>query len=148
MLSYKHILLATDLSEDFDKVAATAHSLVERSGAQFSVIHVIEHTPVIYGSGEFSIPLDMSLEEHLTQNARKVLLDLGSRYSIAPDNQYLAHGSIKKEILDLAEQQKVDLIVVGSHGHSGFSLLLGSIANAILHAAKCDVLAVRTQKFE
>lgn len=146
MLSYKHILLATDLSDDFHDVATTANSIAKRSGAKLSIVHVIEHTPVVYGGGEFSIPLDMSLEEQLTQNVSKALATLSEQYNIAVENQHINHGSVKKEVLDLAQQLNIDLIIVGSHGHSGFELLLGSTANAILHAARCDVLAVKIKK--
>ena len=52
-------------------------------------------------------------------------------------------GRVSSEVLFYAEQNNVDLIVKGSHGRHGLELLLGSIANAILHGAKCDVLAVR-----
>ncbi len=146
MLNYQHILLATDLSEDFNNVAATAKTLAERAGAELSVVHVIEHTPVVYGGGEFSIPLDMSLEEQLTLNVKRALETIGKRYGIPETNQHIAHGSVKKEILDLAQQLKINLIVVGTHGHSGLERLLGSVANAVLHAAKCDVLTVKVKK--
>lgn len=143
MLKYKHILLATDLSEESEKVATKASNLATRSNAKLSVVHVLEHTPVVFGGGEFSIPLDMSLEEQLTQNIQKALAMLSSRFHIHEENQYIAHGSVKKEIIELADKLKIDLIVVGSHGHSGIEVLLGSVANAILHTAKCDILAVR-----
>lgn len=143
MSGYRHLLLATDLSEEFNYIAAHAHAFAQRNGAKLSIVHVIEHTPVIYGGGEFSIPLDMSLEEHLTTNVRNALATLSDHYHIPPENQYICHGSVKKEIVELAEQLDVDLIVVGSHGHSGLNVLLGSTANAVLHAAKCDVLAVK-----
>jgi universal stress protein A len=52
-------------------------------------------------------------------------------------------GSPKSEICLLAEREQVDLIVVGSHGRHGLSLLLGSTANSVLHYARCDVMAVR-----
>lgn len=146
MLSYRHILLATDLSEGFDKVAHRAHLLAQRTGASLSIVHVIEHTPVVYGGGEFSIPLDMNLEDHLTQNVKRALSVLAKQCGVTEQNQYIAHGSVKKEIIDLAAQLNADLIMVGTHGHSGFERLLGSMANAILHAAKCDVLAVRIEK--
>jgi universal stress protein A len=55
-------------------------------------------------------------------------------------------GSPKAEITRVAEEQGVDLIVVGSHGRLGLELLLGSTANGVLHAAKCDVLAVRVKE--
>jgi universal stress protein A len=52
-------------------------------------------------------------------------------------------GSPKLEIVRVAEENNVDLIIVGSHGKHGIALLLGSTANGVLHHAKCDVLAVR-----
>ena len=61
-------------------------------------------------------------------------------------NQWLLWGIPKQEIINVAEQQQVDLIVVGSHGRHGLALLLGSTANSILHTAKCDVLAVRLKE--
>jgi universal stress protein A len=54
-------------------------------------------------------------------------------------------GVPKQEIIHIAEQQQVDLIVLGSHGRHGLALLLGSTANAVLHYAKCDVMAIRLQ---
>ena len=140
---YHHILLATDLSEKADIVVNAARTLAIKFHAKLSIIHVLEHTPIVYGGGEFSIPIDMNLEEQLAQNTKKALAVLGSRFDISPEDQYIAHGSIKGEIIDLGEKLKVDLIVVGSHGQSKMEFLLGSTANALLHAAKCDVLAVR-----
>lgn len=145
MLGYRHILLATDLSEETDKIAVTAAALAKRSQAKLSIIYVLEHTPVVYGGGEFSIPLDMNLEEHLAKNARDALAVLAHGVNIAPADQYIAYGSVKREIIELAEKLSADLIVVGSHGHSGMEVILGSTANAILHAARCDVLAVRVK---
>jgi len=54
-------------------------------------------------------------------------------------------GSPKTEIIRVAQENGVDLIVVGSHGRHGLALLLGSTANGVLHYAPCDVLAVRLQ---
>ena len=48
-----------------------------------------------------------------------------------------------QEIVRIAEQEHIDLIVVGSHGRHGLALLLGSTANSVLHHAGCDVMAVR-----
>lgn len=143
MSGYKQILLATDLSEETAAIIAAAQSMASQDRAKLSIVHVVEHTPVVYGGGEFSIPLDMSLEEHLTQNAKKALSQLANYAHISPEDQYVTHGSVKHEIIELADKLKADLIIVGSHGHSGIGLLLGATANAILHAAKCDVLAVR-----
>jgi universal stress protein A len=52
-------------------------------------------------------------------------------------------GAPKQEIVRVADDEKAELIVIGSHGRHGLQLLLGSTANGVLHLAKCDVLAVR-----
>ena len=59
-------------------------------------------------------------------------------------HRLIEFGSTKNEVLRVAEEHKVDLIVTGSHGKHGLALLLGSTANAILHGADCDVLIVRS----
>lgn len=144
MLNYKHILLTTDLSKDTDKIADHAKAIAERSKAKISIVHVVEHTPVVYGGGEFSIPLDINLEEALTEHARKALAKLGKHLGIAEADQYVETGSVKLAVANLAQKIHADLIVVGAHGRHGIERFLGATANAILHAAKCDVLTVRT----
>lgn len=142
-MSYKHILLATDLSEEMDNMAQAALAFTKNTPAKLSIVHVMEHTPIVYGGGEFSIPIDLNLEDHLIASAKQAMTNIASTLNIQTQDQYVCHGSIKKEILQLAKKIGVDLIVVGSHGRSGMDFLLGSTANAILHSAKCDVLAIR-----
>jgi universal stress protein A len=142
MTDYNHILLATDLSEKSDYVAEHAKKMAKESGAKLSIVYVMEHSPVAYG-GEFSIPIDASLEEILEKQARDTLAKLSSKYEIDNAQQHLANGSVKMAVTETAEEIKADLIIVGTHSHHGLDVLLGSRANAILHRAKCDVLVVR-----
>lgn len=146
MLNYQHILLTTDLSEHTDIIADHAKIIAEKCRAKISILYVVEHTPIVYGSGEFSIPLDINLEETLIANARQALAHLGSRLGIAPDNQHVATGSIKEAVTQLAKKIGIDLIVVGTHRRHGVERLLGATANAILHVSPCDVLTVRTHE--
>ncbi len=145
MIHYKNVLIATDLSENSQAVAARASEIATDCEANLSIVHVLEHSPVAYG-GEFSIPIDPNLEQQLEANARDALANLGSEFQITPDNQYVLTGSVKTAVIDLAKELDADLIVVGSHGHHGIDILLGSRANAILHHADCDVLAIRTSQ--
>jgi len=138
---YKHILIATDLSEHSDYVAKRAASIAHTMRATLSVIHVLAHTPVAY-AGEFSIPIDAEFEAILEKQASMQLAKLGKKYDIPADQQHLAQGSVKFSVTESAEKIKADLIVVGTHGHTGLELLLGSQANGILHAAKCDVWVI------
>ena len=55
-------------------------------------------------------------------------------------------GPTKSQIQEIAESIGIDLIICGSHGRHGLSLLLGSTANAVLHHATCDVLAIRIKE--
>ncbi len=145
MLNYKHVLLATDLSTQSHLIAERAHDIAQNSNAKLSIIHVLEHSPVAYG-GEFSIPIDLNLEQSLESHAREALNKLGSEFNVDGNNLHLESGSVQVAAVDLAEETNVDLIVVGTHGHHGIDLLLGSRANAILHHAKCDVMVIRIKE--
>jgi universal stress protein A len=144
MLRYQHILVAVDLSPVTDQVLAQGREIAQESKALLSLVHVMEHSPVAYG-GEFSIPVDVNLEQSLEHEVRNELQKLGEKYGIPNERQYLETGSVKLAVTDLAQELRADLIVVGTHGHHGIDLLLGSRANAILHRAQCDVLVVRVK---
>ncbi len=143
MESYKHILLAADFSEHGEAVADRAKDLAERYQAKLSIVHVMDNlliTDAAYGS---TIPFDLDLTAELMAVAKKRLAHLADKLNIAEDCRWMETGSPKLEIIRVAEENEVDLIVVGSHGRHGFALLLGSTANGVLHHALCDVLAVR-----
>lgn len=143
MERYKHILLAADFSEHGETVADRAMDLAEKYQAKLSIVHVMDNlliTDAAYGS---TIPFDLDLTAELMAAAKKRLANLADKLNIAEDCRWMETGSPKLEIIRVAEENKVDLIVVGSHGRHGFALLLGSTANGVLHHALCDVLAVR-----
>lgn len=144
MTEYNHVLLASDLSTHSEQIAGRASEMARESNAKLSVVYVMEHSPIAYG-GEYSIPIDANLEETLEKQACESLAKLGKKFNIEQSNQYLASGSVKLAVVDTAKEIGADLIVVGTHGHHGLDVLLGSRANAILHNAKCDVLVVRAK---
>lgn len=137
---YKHILLASDLAPDTDAVAMRAAGLAG-TGCTLTVAHVIEPLAMAYGA---EMPMDLAtLQDEITRQAQARLTELASRLGIPDDRVVLANGTIEKEILRIARERNVDLIVIGSHSRRGLASLLGSTANAVLHHAGCDVLAVR-----
>lgn len=145
MLKYQNILLSTDLSEHAELVAKQARELANDCNATLHVVHIMEHSPIAYG-GEFSIPIDINLEQTLEKFAIESLQKLADKFEISPDNTHIKKGSVKLVVNELANNIKADLIVVGTHGHHGLDVLLGSRANAILHFAKCDVMIIRIPK--
>lgn len=142
MMSYKNILVTTDLTPSSRAVIAEAKQLAVQSNATLHVIHVIEYSAFAY-AGEFSTVIDPNLEQTIEAGAREVLGNICNELDIGVEHQYVLHGSVKASVHELADKLKADLIVVGSHSHHGVEILLGSKANAILHSAKCDVLTIR-----
>ena len=145
MSAYQHILLAADFSEHGKQVANKAQQLAEQNQAKLSLLHVFDNFPVADPSYGNLMPYDSNLLEQLLALSKQSLAQLGTQLAIPKDRQWLEMGSPKLEIVRIAEENQVDLIVVGSHGRHGLALLLGSTANGVLHHAKCDVLAVRLQ---
>ncbi len=144
MIAYQHILLATDLSANAQQIAQQASEIAADANAQLSIIHVVEHSPLAYG-GEFSVPIDTNLQRTFEQHAGAGLLKLAKSLKVPEDRLYLSTGAVKFEVVKLVNKINADLIIVGSHGHHGIEVLLGSRANAILHSAPCDVLAIRVK---
>ena len=141
MSNYQTMLLAIDLSEEADQIASKAQSLANSNQAELHIAHIIEPLSFAYGG---DIPMDFSsIQDEIQKQAETQLAELSEKYDIAPERQHITLGRPENEIHNLAKQFDVDLILVGSHGRHGLALLLGSTANAVIHGATCDVLAVR-----
>lgn len=141
---YKHVLIATDLSDHANVIIKRGVEIAKCSDANISIIHVLSHPPIAY-AGEFSIPIDVEYSATLKKQADKQLAKIAKKYAIPTDSLHLADGSVKFAVTDLAKKIGADLIVVGTQGHEGIEALLGSQANAILHAAACDVWVIRVK---
>ncbi len=136
---YKHILFATDLTDETEYVIEKVRTLRGYTNATLSMIHVVEPLPG-YSYAYLGIE---DIEGQLIEEAKQAMEKLGTTLKVEKTNQFVEVGPTKTKILQVAEEKNIDLIICGSHGRHGLSLLLGSTANAILHGAKCDVLTVR-----
>ncbi|BCX80439.1 universal stress protein A [Methylomarinovum caldicuralii] len=146
MQPYQHILIAADFSEHGELVAARARDLAERYQARLSLLHVVDNLPVtdsIYGP---IIPFDTDITEQLIAASKEKLDKMGETLGVPPERRWVEVGSPKVEIVRVAEEEGVDLIVVGSHSRRGLGTLLGSTASSVILHAKCDVLAVRLKE--
>jgi len=139
---YNRILLAIDFAAHTEQLCGHAAEFAKLHNAQLSLIHVVE--PVVTDSAFDTLPpLPVDFDDVLVQQARKRLEQIRERYDLDTDDVFLEIGVTKREIIRVAKSLDADLILVGSHGRHGVELLLGSTANAILHHAPCDVLAIR-----
>lgn len=134
---YKHILLATDLSETCHAMAGKVKRLLELYDAKITLVHTIEPIPA------YGYPGLADLESPVIDSATKELAKMGKKLNVPKEDQRIEFGSVKAQVLKVAEELKVDLIVIGSHGRHGLSRLLGSSTSSIIHGAECDVLTVR-----
>jgi len=145
MENYKHILMAVDFFENDTVISNKARDLADRYEAELSIVHVVDNMPItdtVYG---LDLPFDLDLAAELMAAAKSKLAKLAEQLNVSENRTWLEMGSPKQEIIRVAKENHVDLIVIGSHGRHGLALLLGSTANAVLHHAQCDVLAVRLQ---
>ena len=144
-MSYEHILVAVDLTEECDPVIKKAMALALAGHSKLSLVHIVEPMAMAFGG---DVPMDLSqLQQQQFDQAKEKLEALKLKYpDVKTGDSHLTYGQPRQEIHNLAKEYGVDLIVVGSHGRHGLSLLLGSTANDVLHGAPCDVLAVRLVK--
>lgn len=142
-MAFQQILLATDLTKNSLAIAKRVREFADAVGAKLSIVHVMAHAPVAY-AGEFSIPIDAELEIKLKKQAKERLSALADQVGVAEDARYIKEGSIKKTVVALAKEIQADLLVTGARSHKGIAALLGSQANAISHAAPCDVWIVHS----
>jgi nucleotide-binding universal stress UspA family protein len=144
-LSLKNIVVATDGSSNSKHAVAVAAGLAKLLKANLEILHVI-HLPEIAYATTQPVPVG-EMEEGARVSAEKVL---GEAASLADAHGVKAMCRIKKGIspaqgiVDDADSQEADLIVVGARGLGGFrKLLLGSVSNSVLHYADCSVLVVK-----
>ena len=138
---YRRILLVVDLSEDSRTVAARARAVAAACGAELSLLHVVEYLPV-EPLGESLLPA-VEIEEELIRRAGERLHALARELGLPDAECSVQAGNTKAEIVRAAADAGADLIVLGSHERHGLSILINQTEDTVLHAAHCDVLAVR-----
>lgn len=145
MKVYQKIILAVELDPSCDTVTTKkAKALADEFGAQLYLVHAIEHMSS-YGAA-YGVAAGADIEEMLLENASDSMKKAGSELGLTEEHQVIKVGPARTIILEEADRIGADLIIVGSHGRHGIRLLLGSTANAVLHGAACDVLAVRLKE--
>ena len=142
MAVYSHILLAVDFTPVTDTVTRQAMELCQAFKARLSLVHVVEFTQMDL-SNDLVLPQELEIDQELMRRSKQRLEELAEKLGIEKSECFVSQGSTRREILRLAKELNTNLIVIGSHGREGIQRLLGSTANAVLHGAPCDVLAVR-----
>jgi nucleotide-binding universal stress UspA family protein len=146
MASYKRILLTTDFS-DYSKVAIPhAVAIARQFGAQLVVLHVLEPllTPVDFAWGPMALSEDW--EEQRTNHSQKFLTEWLSNELPAElePTPLLAHGTPIREICSAVRKERIDLVVMATHGQTGIThALFGSTTEKVVRRSPVPVLTVR-----
>ncbi|MBQ9026265.1 MAG: universal stress protein [Methanobrevibacter sp.] len=138
---YKKILVPTDGSEFAKKAQLHALFLAKVTGAEIIALSVSENNFINGISLNDEVEQLNEILKDRCEEDLKQFEDMNEEdVKITP---IIKEGSPAKSILDVASEQGVDLIVIGSSGKSGFDrFILGSVSEKVVHAAKCPVLIV------
>ena len=135
---YTNILVATDLEKDNKIVLDKARAIADNYQANLHLLNVIPNTTAT------AIAYYPNIEMELRDEAEKQIKQLADKLGVDAQHAHAAIGLPRNVITNMAAETNSELIVLGSHGRRALaSALLGSTANAVLHAAKQDVLVVR-----
>ena len=138
-MAAKTILFPTDFSTASDAALAHAETLAKQAGAKLLIVH-IEEPPLAYGGGE----LYYGLPEPNSARIRNMLEDVKPTDPAVPFEHRLTMGDPAAEVVRIAAEDKVEMIVMGTHGRTGLTrMLMGSVAEAIVRRSPCPVLTYR-----
>ena len=133
------ILCPTDFSTMGQTALEMATSLARDRGATLVIVHV-EEPPMAYGGGE----LYYGIEEPNREELKRMLSEVVPADPAVPYEHRLMIGSPATAIVEMAQRENVNLIVMPTHGRTGLMrLLMGSVAEEVVRKAKCPVLTVK-----
>ena len=145
MVKIQRILFPTDFSESSKAALEYACGLAEQNGSELHVLHVVEEMAYLLPSTEFAVLPYYVDELKLEEQAKKSLNAVVDPEWAKGRTVYrtVRTGSPFLQVLLYAKENKIDLIVMSTHGRTGLShLLMGSVAENVVRKATCPVLTV------
>jgi len=135
----KHILVALDEAGEPRKGMEKAIYLAKLSGAKITGVNVVVVSPTLASTvtnyRDYLAEKAQEMLDRVKESCEKQGIQLASK---------ILDGSPASKIAEFAEEEKVDLVIVGSRGLGGMSeAILGSVANSIVHKSKVSVLVVK-----
>ena len=142
------VLLATDGSEEAELATRAAIELAEGTGSELHIVYV-EPLPDFMKSGHGTPGYDRELYEMIEEKAQETLRKLVWRVKVAGGSVAEAHlrmGAVAEEIVAIADELEVDLIIVGSRRLGRIRrALAGSVSESVFRHAHCPVMVVRAK---
>jgi nucleotide-binding universal stress UspA family protein len=133
----ERILVAVDRSVESSKAARYAIMLAKMSKAAVICLHYIRNIPYV----EYEVPPTVTAQ--YTETAKRIA-EVAQQDVKVTGETILAESSVAESIVNYANERKVDIIVIGTKGRTGWKkVLLGSVAKGVMTHAGCPVLVVR-----
>jgi nucleotide-binding universal stress UspA family protein len=146
-LQIHSLLLPTDFSDCANYALSYTASLARTFGAKIVCVHVLEPIVPTVGYTGMTEPLPLAdISEQLEDSAERELPKIADCEECAglDIEEVIVHGEAASEIVRVARERAVDLIVISSHGRTGLGrILFGSTAEAVVRHASCPVLVVK-----
>ena len=142
---FEAIVVGTDGSETAEEAVRQAGELAKALGARVHVVSAYEPAGVKVAGGAASVQAEWTVGPGVKVDAVLERAAGAIRVKGVEVETYARKADAAEAILDVAEEQQADLIVVGNRGmHGARRFLLGSVPNKVSHHAPCSVLIIRT----
>lgn len=151
MIDLRRILVPTDFSKFSQNALTYATAFAEKFSSEVLLLHVVQDLALfipeaVLGTPAVTPPVEQFIASAKTALERTVAEMKLPGIAIRPE---VAEGVPFEEIIRTAREKDVDLIVMGTHGHTGLAhMLMGSVAEKVVRKAPCPVLTVRHPEHE
>jgi nucleotide-binding universal stress UspA family protein len=148
LLQLKKILVPTDFSEASNSAYKYALRFGQQFDAELHIVHVSEPILSPQLAGLPPMPTFSEEERSLAENNLRVWADSMERVGVKTETM-LRTGLAAHEIVEAAKEIDADLIVIATHGYTGWKhFCIGSTAERVVRAAPCPVLVVREKEHQ
>ena len=139
----KNVLMPTDFSPTSKRALEYAHALAARFGASLHLLHVLAY-PMSGAATPDAYWVELTdLRKRVREDVDRDIAALAASLGGVKVTTHVLDGNPAQKIVAAAKDLGCDLIVMGTHGHSGFAhLFLGSVAERVVRSAACPVLTV------
>jgi universal stress protein A len=141
---FKKILCPVDFSQFTQEVVNYALDLAKKYGAVVHIMHVVPNMTYFTPYESFLTPenliaIEKNIQDEVERNFAKLL-----KNDTVPTKTVIKTGVPFVEIIDYAKSESIDLIVMGTHGHTGLEhILIGNVAEKVVRKSPCPVMTIR-----
>lgn len=151
MIDLRHILVPTDFSKSSQNALTYALAFAGKFGAEIHLLHVVQDIALFIPEAVMpSVPISPPAEQFraAAQSALERAIAEQAKSGVTIHAE-VCEGLSHQEIVRFARDKNIDLIVMGTHGHTGLAhVFMGSVAEKVVRRAPCPVLTVRHPEHE